>query len=261
MMNSWVLHRRVTIACLLSALVLAACDDKRRHQLSDAVSFPQTDAAVINGASCDDVVKAMLLSMIEAQKVRAVGFGKAEARQQYDKSMATIQSLMASDKIYESVKKGSQTVSKSITKNAAMTLVAESWVSIIAHYIDGIAWPTMKITTYTGKRATAMVELVNPEEQAMQAEIESSPEVTQAKDASGQPLVKESEEYWKLVRTMAIRKGFNVPARAVLTLTLQNIDDAWRVESLAIGSVPQRIIATRSIAPATTQPAAVQQPS
>ncbi|MBX3394066.1 MAG: hypothetical protein KF841_01735 [Phycisphaerae bacterium] len=257
------LMSRIVLQCRIPALILccavgvAGCEDKRRHQASENVEFPVVEPPVGSDAPADAVALAMLDAMRTLQRIRAVGFGHSDNKAKYDHAMGVIASLMDKDRVYMSVRaEPPPSVPRDIKRDAAVRLVAESWVSAIAHYLEGMESSTRELTirkkgeilfeqnramSADGKiersnervlamdEATLYVDAVDPHEREMLAEIESSDEMTKAVGSDGKPLAKGTEAYLAKLRLLTIPRGFNVPIGAVIVIRLSQTPDGWRV--------------------------------
>gem|GEM_PF-2011442 len=233
-----------TLACLGGALAaMSGCKDQRRHKPSEVVEHLTVEAPVPADASPDLVAMAMLDALKQFQTIRESGLGQQEHQKAYDKALATIKSLAAQDLIYERVcKQGSYSVPKDVPKPAALRLIAESWTSMLAHYVDGLMFDTLKVDQGSqDTRAIARVEVENPHERKRLTEIEALPEIANAKGKDGKPPSHTSREYLDLLRSKTIPEGFNVPIRRRVTMTMIRVNGAWRVFDLVLGPVPSSI--------------------
>ena len=136
---------------LVSTLLLAmaigfvsGCKDARRHKASEEITLISKKPPLNDRATPKDVALTLLAAMKNLQLVRHAGLGQLESNQRYDDTLGIIMSLLAQDRIYKQVSsQSSPTNPKDITKGAALKLVAESWTSIIAHYVDGILYTSI----------------------------------------------------------------------------------------------------------------------
>lgn len=238
---------RILVVCglvpaLLGLALVSGCEDKRRHQTSEDVTFADVQAPVPDDAPPDDVAKALLNTLKELHAIRNAGLGDPDQKERYDKTMGKILSLAAQEQIHNNVKsKGSALTPKDVTQNAAVRLVAESWASIVAHYVDGFLLDTLSVFGGGGgDHATVNIKAENPKERKLLDEIEALPEIAGAKDDAGKPLVKTGVEYQKLLKSKALAKGFNIPIRAELSIHLRKVEGAWRVTRLKIGPASAR---------------------
>lgn len=249
--------RRVLAFALCCAIGLAGCEDKRRHQASEQVEFPIVRPPVGSDAPADAVALAMLDAMRTLQRIRAVGFGHPDNKAKYDHAMGVIASLMDQDRVYMSIKaEPPPSVPRDIKRDAAVRLVAESWVSAIAHYSEGmessarnmtirkkgeILLEPNRIALADGKiersnervlatdEATLSVDAVNPHERELLEKIEASDEMVKSVGPDGKPLAKGAEAYIAKLRSLTIPQGFNVPIGAEIVIRLCHTPEGWRV--------------------------------
>lgn len=221
----------------LGVLVSAAgCRDERRHKASEEVAFGEVPPPVPREAPPEEVVKAFVGALTELQHVRASGLGSAEGRERYDRAVATIRSLSARAMIHDRVRKyRSQLVPRDVSENAALRIVIDSWVSMAAHYVDGWLLDTLTPSgPGAADRVIVRLQAENPRDRRLLSEIEALPEVAAAKAKRDQ--AGSDGEYLALARAKALKRGFNVPIRAVFTFQLRKVDGAWRVSWMGIGS-------------------------
>ena len=93
-----------------------------------------------NTAPPIEVVKALLPKLAAAQKARQQGLSTAEARDAYSKTMAEVRGFAAADTVFENLRRVSaNSVPVDMKVEGAVRLVADNWVSIVAHYADSLA--------------------------------------------------------------------------------------------------------------------------
>jgi hypothetical protein len=259
-MQKFTRFTRLSTLFLVLLTIMAGCEDKRRHQASEEVAFPVVSPPVGKEATPEDTALALLDAMKTLQNIRAVGFGVTGNNEKYDQAMGLIASLMDKEGIYANVKGDrSPTVPRDISRDAAVRLVAEAWVSTAAHYLNGIDATTKSATIQkkgaaAGKarrditlvrdtdEATVHVDAENPSERKALAEIEDSKELTSASGADGKPLAKDSEAYIQKVRTLAIERGFNVPIRAQFSIILKQMPEGWRAIQFRLQSPGSTVV-------------------
>ena len=229
----------IRLAAVLCLLLSAGCQDKRRHQSSEEVEFAGVGAPVADEASPETVVLALLDAMVEVQQVRRIGLGRSENKDRYDEFMGTTWSLVDQDRILDGVRKGGlPMVPKDITKNAAVRIVVESWISTVAHYFDGLLLETMATEiSRKGDHATVRLEIENPDERQRLDEIEADPQMTGMTGKDGNTLSKTGPEYLDRLRLRTLAEGFNVPIRKRLAIRLSRVGGAWRAYRLELGPI------------------------
>ncbi len=230
------------LAILLLVALASACDDKRRHLASDSVEFASVEASVPKDAPPGDVVRALLAALRDAQHARAKGLGAPERRQGYDAAMGRVASLAARRAVLRGLRgAGSPNIPKDISEQAAVTLVSESWVSVVAHYSDGILLESLSGIPKDPDPAaviTARVEAERPEDLARLRQIEAvlasapSDEGVSAAEAEG-------------LRTRDVRARMlegspasNFPIRVQIVIRLRHEDGAWRATWVGLEAVP-----------------------
>jgi len=94
--------------------------------------------------------------------------------------MATISSLMDRDTVVKRMRtKPSAMLPKEITSARAVQIVAESWTSMLAHYVDGLLIEETLVSRQIQEEQSAVVTLMaeNPEERRKLDELLASGEV------------------------------------------------------------------------------------
>ncbi len=239
-MNTPIPARCYAFFVVLLATLLASspsCDDARRHKASEDLAAAEVTAPLPEGAAPAEVAKELLRTFRSLQHVRRSGLGTAEGKAAYDRSMATIASLMARDEIFKRMQtKPSAMIPKDITAARAVQIVSESWTSMLAHYVDGLLTEETLTAQQTpdGRFAVVTLEAENPEERRMGEQLFTSPEIEGAKGANGKSLDPNSPEYIERVRSAAVAKGFSIPIRVKTEMRLTKIENAWRLSDLTI---------------------------
>ena len=239
------------VATVISIVLSTACEDKRRHKVSETLEFEPIPPASGKDATPMQIARETLEAMRDLQHVRRAGLGGEENRQNYENAMGRLFGLAARDHIYAEVKpkrvqslnregqtrvtvEGSPFMPWDVTESAAVRKIVESWTSKTAHYIDGIDWDAMKQAASGEKSATVTVLAENARERERLESIENDV----VKAAGGEPIERGSKAYWDQVRTRAIAEGFNVPIVAQITISLERQGDGWRVHAVDIGPMP-----------------------
>ncbi len=223
---------RTIYLCLCAvalALVHSACDDKRRHGANEDVHFTEVKPPVPDGAAPQDAALALLDAIKKAQAVRASGLGVGENRSTYDQAMAEVVSLAAAKEIHKHVLASrSLAVPKDVTENAAVRMVAESWVSICAHYVDGFL-PDTLVASPAGPTdfASVQIDAESPADRQVLLDLQAaddSPAATQPASTAGPTF-----------RAEAIARGVAPPIRARFEIRLQRVSSGWRVLRVNVG--------------------------
>ncbi len=227
------------------------CDDKRRHQTSEAIEFEDVQAPVPDDADAAAVTRAFLEALRDAQHARSRDFQGPQDRAKYDSAMGRIESLAARQAIYQQVVSGGhRSVPADLTVEAAVTMISESWVSIAAYYVDGFMFETTTLLPGVGAaKATtvrARLDAERPEDRSRLTLIETSDDLLNARDPDGKPLDPNSPANTELVRSRALemKPGFNIPIGVRFEITLRKEDGPWRVSSLRLKPGPARLPAT-----------------
>ncbi len=230
-------------------MLVTGCEDKRRHKASEQVAFPTVDPSVSKDATPDEAAFAFLDAMRTLQSIRAVGFGVAGNKEKYDEAMGRIAALIAKDAVHNAViAEKPAGIPRNIERDAAVRLVVESWVSTLAHYLDGVDRASVNVTTLPAKaalatdaaqnteEATVRITAENPREREWLNRIEALPEIAQARTTEGDPLPKDGEAYAALVRAKAIAHdpSFNFPIGARIAISLIRRPEGWRVTRMTI---------------------------
>ncbi|HVP12848.1 MAG TPA: hypothetical protein VMV94_16865 [Phycisphaerae bacterium] len=182
--------------------------------------------------------------------------------------MASMRSLAAAHAIYDNARNSrSPSIPADISPDAAVTLALESWVSLLAYYVDGLFLDTMTVTMpnpEAASTATARLEAERPDDAARLRELEArvaTGTTTQPAPEPGTPA------YYAALRAQAValQPPLNIPIRTSITISLVQEAGEWRVVGLQIGpgSMPSAAIrlAAPSPPPPTTAPAGSPAPS
>jgi len=160
---------------LAAVCLLPGCEDKRRHQAAQTVSITTTAPALPADATAEDVARTFLNRAAEAQQVRQNGLETEAKRRRYDEAFAEVCSLIACDELHHALQaSGSPTFPKQLDVQAATILAAESWVSMLAYYADGIRFDTLRVDPFgqAGQTmAIARVDAARPQDVERLAEL------------------------------------------------------------------------------------------
>ncbi len=264
------------VAALAIGVAMPGCEDQRRHQASEDVDLLNTPAPVAADAPPEVTSKAMLLALQEMQVVRRQGLGVEDNRDRYNRALAEIVSLIDQQRVHENMReprRRSPLVPDDIERAPALKLVAESWVSMVSHYVDSIS-PTMKVdmTPVTRGRTAkqqdgtsvqlpdetrAFATLYNERERAIVEEIAADSAIANLKDETGKPVERGSAAWLAAIKPLALERGVHVPVETKVTLHLSRGPEGWRVYRISLDPPAPSAVAARSSArPATaTRPA------
>jgi hypothetical protein len=230
--------KRRALPLLFSLLtLLPACEDKRRHQVSHGLDLGAASAPLPASAGPAEVAKAMVEALADVQIARAGGLGTPEARAAYDTALGRVSSLAAREDIFRQAKAAnSLTIPRNIDADAAMTLIAESWTSMLAHYAGGARFETLRVQPDQPRTlASVYLELERPEEARQLGEFRSLLMANPPGGADGKPAPAHSPAFDQALRDRCIQAGFNPPARLAVRLRLIRVGEAWRVSNLELG--------------------------
>ena len=222
-------------------MLSSGCEDKRRHSASTGLSLAKSPAPLPADAPPDQVAETLLKAIVTAQLTRADGLGSPQRKHDYDAALAQIWALADRADIHEKVRSSHVPgIPLNVTEDAACTLIIESWISHLAYYVDGIAYPSKKVTPDQPQGdCTVHFDAVAPSDKAALASIESSlaknPPKEDGKDAPhGTPA------YLTAVRERSLPEGFNVPIEASIDIALKKTSDGWRAVSIGLSGARQR---------------------
>jgi hypothetical protein len=237
----------------LLLLLPLGCEDKRRHGANNGIAVEEVSPPVSADAQPGDVATALLAALNRAQDARAHGLGNPDHRQAYEKALAEIRSLMARSEVVEQLRTvGSTNVAKDISDEAALTATSESWVSLVAHYVNGVMPETLRVLAGSSQTAADVhVIAESPEDKAVIASLSPSKDSPTTSPATSQPALGAA------ARQEALARGVNPLFRADITIRLKNVDGRWRVTGISLGPTGMTFLPT---APAR-MPAVSTQPS
>jgi hypothetical protein len=222
----------------------AACNDDRRHPTATPPKLPEAKPPIPADAGPMQVARAFLEAARDAQHAREKGFGRIEQKQAYDSAMATLRSLAAASNIHNALRNArSNGVPTDISEEAATTYALESWVSLVAYYVDGFLFDMLTVSPAsfeTTKTATVRLEAERPEDAARLRQLlaeSGAPASTHPAGATAVPAPADSLR----AKALALRPPLNIPIRATLEILFVRNQDGWRVAGLRINpasSVP-----------------------
>lgn len=225
------MRTRTRLFCGLAPFALllvfnSSCEDKRRHALQHGVDYQATSAPVPGDATPDTIARAFLEAVREAQHARAAGLGSKERKSAYDAAFAKIHSLVAAKEIHRILLQSkSNSLPKDISESAALTNTCESWISLLAHYVDGFRFDTLRNSAQpTEERSFIYLEAANPREESTVLERSRVFPATSAPADDN-------------VRARLIAMGINPSYEAAIDLHLFRTSDGWRVSTVSLGPV------------------------
>ncbi len=239
--------RQLTSVILLVFLCVASltlgCKDSRRHQATDALAMTATALALPSDAPAQDVVTRFLENARDVQHIRESGFAERERQEAYERGMAALHAAVNGPALFNRMMKSqtSRALPAGMTQQAAVTTATESWLSILAHYIDGVRPESIRTTTVASPESKIVVidvQAMNPDEAEALADLEASPAIRNARDAVGNPIAPNTPAYFALVREKALElePPLVTPLPAVFEFTLQRASSSepWGIVSLRI---------------------------
>jgi len=225
----------VLFAVALSGILICGCDDKRRHSASAGLALSKTPCSLPADAPPGAVAESLARAIAAAQAARADGLGSPERKADYDKALGQIWSFADRSDIYENVRRVHGVgIPVDVSEDAACTLIIESWISEVAHYIAGVNYDTRRITPEQ-YQADCIVhfEAESPSDKAELASIESSlPAPATDKDGTTARLA--------TIRDRAVEEGFNIPVETSIDITLKKKDDGWRAVNIGLSMALNR---------------------
>lgn len=188
------------------------------------VRFSETEPPVGADAPPEAVALAVLDAMREAQLSRADGLGSPEKKEQYERAMAKLRTLIAAQEVHAQVLESrSPLVPRDVTQEAAVTLAAESWVSLVAHYVEGYKLDTLQTSILVPESfAVSYVNAENPRDAA---------NLRSAVEENGGTTTRPSDAAIHSV----IARGTPPAAEAGIEMRMKYVDGAWRVNAIALG--------------------------
>lgn len=213
------------VLCLVLFVWLSCgCEDKRRHLAGEGVKFVPVAPPLSADAPPEAVAMAVLDALREAQVSRAGGLGAPENRRRYEQAMGTLRSLASADEIYHNVRtSNSGSIPRDISRDAALTLTVESWVSMVAHYVNGYRLDTL---------ATAIMVPNQQVEVYVNAENARDNEVLARLTTGAAPTTAPADGS---VRADALAQGVCPPVGAAIVVRLAHLNGSWRVQKVSLG--------------------------
>jgi hypothetical protein len=245
---------------LVTGLLAAGCEDRRRHQASEAVALSPADSPVPPEAPPIEVARATLTALADAQRARAAGLGGEEKKRAYERALSQACALAARKEIHEQVASSrALNIPRDITEDAAVNIIVESWISSIAHYCDGIVVDTLRIIPDAPQTdATAQVEAHNPRERERLATIEAETLESGPKGLAGDSAGANPAGRAGSIRDKAVAQGFNYPEGAGIEIRMRKLEGGWKVTRVTVSTYSQRprptTIPAVRLAPTTTLP-------
>ncbi len=225
-------------------LVALACDDKRRHLPSEAIQTADVASPLAQTASPDEVARAFLTALRDVQHARAHGLGLPEKKRQYDEAMGTLKSLTASKTIHQDITQTLRTsLPRDVSEGAAVTTAMESWVSMLAYYVDGFHLDSIRVgqpskvepqdlTVYLQAESPEDVRRIRELREAIREKGNSPPGSPGSTTASANNAGTLREQ------ALALDPPIALPLSVLIRLHLTLEEKAWRVRSVTLSPPP-----------------------
>jgi len=225
------------LIALTAIVLLLGCRDRRRHQASHAASAVQADPSATRNATPAEVVGSLLESLARLQRARAAGLGVDSNQEAYDEAMARVWSLAAGADLRERLLQSrSATIPRNLSEEAALTIISESWASMLAHYIEGVRLETLKfVPNQPQGAAAAYVEAHPPGDERVLAELTAANANRGAASEADKPALTTGWLEQPRLRERAIDRGVCPPTAVGITIRLQKFNDGWKVTQVKIG--------------------------
>ncbi len=237
------------VALYLLLMTSPGCEDKRRHQATQYVTFSASQPALAADAPPLEVARAALACMVQAQRARRDGLGSEDRLKSYEEAIGRLLVLASRDEIHKSII-NSKAYPADIKEETATTLIVESWLSTVAHYVDGIDLQSVRPkSTQSPNSTTITVRAVNPRDAELLKAVRQR--VSPAEGPDGD----------KRLREAALKEGLNLPIETDIEIRLTRRKDGWRVSDLKLAVPLQLTTAPTQPAVAITSSAPVDAPN
>ncbi|MFH1419057.1 MAG: hypothetical protein ABII12_12330 [Planctomycetota bacterium] len=238
--------RRVALLSALGILSFAAlaCDDKRRHLPSDEIRTADVAAPLAQTAAPEEVARAFLTAVRDAQHARAHGLGSPEKKRLYDEAMGVLKNLTAVRTVHRDITHtGTTSLPRDISEAAAVTTATESWVSILAHYVDGFDLDSMRIVNgapVEPSNLTIHLQAEPPEDARRLRELRDTLLANDNAATSDSQASSSAAGFATALRekALALDPPIVLPLAALIQLHLTREDTAWRIRSVSLGRPP-----------------------
>ena len=189
------------------------------------------------------VAEALLRAIATAQQTRADGLGSPERKAAYDAALGQIWAGSDRPEIHDIVKRAHNIgVPADVTEDAACTLIIESWISHLAHYLGGINYESKRVVPELPQSDCVVhFDAASPTEKAKLAAIETSLAQSPPKDPSGNDAAPGGPIYLADLRARTLPEGFNVPIDTSIDMTLKKTPDGWRVLNVGLSGASKRL--------------------
>lgn len=211
---------RLGVVAVCAVLAVAAgCRDVRRVADPTRDAPSSAPAALAADAAPEEVARALLETVYEIQQLRRGGLASAEARTRYVGLLSRLASLSNRRAIHAALRQNpSPLLPRDITEALAVKTMTESWIAVLAHYIDGL--PQARFEPAAGAAtefAEVRVELANPREAAELVRIRDEPSIREIARREGE----DSGPHIAALRARAIERGFNVPIETIVVIRME----------------------------------------
>lgn len=234
---------------------LCGCRDDRRHQTSEISRLEVVAPALPKDAPPLEVVKALLPKLAAAQQARQQGMSTADAREAYRKTMAEVRGFAAAETVFENLRRVSaNSVPVDMTVDGAVRLVADNWVSIVAHYADSLTGAAPMEVLNDQTRAVVVLDVWSKSDDARRAKIAG--ELGVSADAAA--VAGETDPGRKLKARLVAEGIAPVPGGRVMVSLVKGPQGLWRVVRIDLDSGVSSTIGRK---PPPIQPGTIPAPT
>ncbi len=229
--------KRFAIATAALILLSAGCKDSRRLPSKSwtATPGPVTVNAVVldEKAAPRQVALAMLDLLRKCRDVRGQGLADPTRAAEFDETRNLIRRLAAPEAIHElALKDPLRVIPKDVTAEQAVEIFTNSWPSLVARYINGLAPESLVEQLPNSTSARVIVRADSPDDRAVVSDLEKS--LAGQRGPSRQPLAPGSEAFNAAVRDAALDRGVVVPIETQIELSLVRESGFWRVSRIQL---------------------------
>lgn len=246
------------VVAFAALAAVSGCRDSRRRPSTAWKSEvgPITVAGVTLGpqASPRQVTEALLGVIRQSIDVRHQGLKDEKRAEEFDKLRDDLRHLAAPAAIRARASRDSyHLLPKDLTSEQAIDAVTPNWAAVVGHYIDGVDLAASNEQIGGEAEAVVLVPAVNPGEQAVIREIETS--LANQRDERGEPLRPDSAVFHSRRREALVRRGIGPRPGAVIRVELARESGFWRVAAVEIHGRPSFAIVPTTQGSTPTMPA------
>ncbi|MCZ6699327.1 MAG: hypothetical protein O7D94_10390 [Planctomycetota bacterium] len=245
--------RSRTTLSVFAAVALATpifgtgCKDTRRHKASAGVTVDGPTAQMADDASPVEVARGLIQALEAFANARRQGLGSEEDRETHDRAQARVQSLVAGKEIHRDLRRGklrSSSLPRDATEEAVVTVLAESWASIVGRYVGGFKMETMRLMLGGAGKPDEVVVSVQAERPKDRERLDAIKKNHVDREGAGDS-----------IRREALEQGFNIPIGVEVQVRLRRCEDAsWRAIHLNLVSIREPVATGLPLRPARTAP-------